>query len=488
MRDSVRIWEIVKTVILAVLLVMLVCLCILYMLSYQGSSSHGFTKDTMNRLSGESVKYKYLNYFDEPCTLPDFIGLSDGRESFGFSYGLGAVETVYSDVLRFYDKLFGSEGEVTVLAPEEGEAAFLESMRGRYIYISYFCDLPKSVILGTADPDKVFSGISGEYIKEIFLVPEKYLYEGITVGKGGVLVYTSIYSFYAVARDSEGNYYKYTTKYIPEAVGDVSFNTNYYLSYNTSGSAVRYEFAAAMGKDAFLEKFGFADKVTDTTVIYADRFSARLLSLEREAPNDDMIKSILEAFFMNPEKISSYSDENGVKFYFDEGRNVRITPEGRIQYTALGASGIPFEEVFGYHPDGDEYDTFDYIGAALVVADTLEPIRDCLSVTGLSLFLSNIEYDGSTMRLGFGFRYGGIPLLMNGKADAISFEMRDGMIKSISLELWTAAVSGDTAQTPDFLWTVRSYIMDASDKCSFVFSYLFSEDKNESGVEITALS
>ena len=167
MRDSARIWEIVKTVILAVLLVMLVCVCILYMLSYQGTSSYGFTKDTMNRLSGESVKYKYLNYFDASCTLPDFIGFSDGGDSIGFSYGLDAVETVYSDVLRFYDKLFGSEGEVTALTPEEGAAAFSESMRGRYIYISYFCDLPKSVILGTADPDKIFSGISGEYIKEI---------------------------------------------------------------------------------------------------------------------------------------------------------------------------------------------------------------------------------------------------------------------------------------------------------------------------------
>lgn len=251
---------------------------------------------------------------------------------------------------------------------------------------------------------------------------------------------------------------------------------------------MRYEFAGIMEKDVFLEKFGFADKVTDTTVIYADRFSSRLLSLEREAPNDDMIKSILEAFFMNPEKVSSYSDENGVKFYFDEGRNVKITPEGRIQYTALGASGIPFEEVFGYHPDGDEYDTFDYIGAALVVADTLESIKNCLSVTGLSLFLSDIEYDGSVIRLGFGFRYGGIPLLMDGKADVISFEMRDGMIKSISLELWTVAVSDETAQTPDFLWVVRSYIMEASDKCSFAFSYLFSEDKHESGIEIAVLS
>ena len=66
--------------------------------------------------------------------------------------------------------------------------------------------------------------------------------------------------------------------------------------------------------------------------------------------------------------------------------------------------------------------------------------------------------------------------------------MRDGMIKSISFEMWNAAVSDGTAQTPDFLWAVRSYIMDASDKSSLVFSYLFSEDKSESGIEIAALS
>lgn len=488
MERSARIWETVKTVILALLLVMLVCLCILYMLSYQGASSYGFTKDTMNRLSGESVKYKYLNYFDESYTLPNFIGFSDGRESFGFSYGLGAIGTVYSDVLRFYDKLFGGESELASMTSEEGQAAFSEIMKGSYIYISYFCDLPKSVIVGTADPDKVFSGMSGEFIKEIFLVPEKYLYEGITIGKGGVPVYTSVYSFYAVARDSEGNYYRYTTAYIPQSPGDVSFNTNYYLSYNTSGNAVRYEFAASMKKDAFLLKFGFDDKVTDTTVIYSDRLSARLLTLKRETPYDDMVKPLLEAFFMNPEKVSSYSDENGVLFYFDEGRNVRIAPEGRVQYTALGTSGISFDEILGYHPNGSEYDTFDCIGAALVVADTLEPIRDCLSVTGLSLFLSDVEYDGDVMRLGFGFRYGGIPLLMEGKADVIVFEMSDGMIKSISLDLWTVAVSDDMAQTPDFMWAIRNYIMESTDRCSLAFSYLFSEDKCESGIEIAAVS
>lgn len=487
MRNSVRIWETVKTVILAVLLVMLVCLCILYMVSYQGSS-YDFTKDTMRRLSGESVKYQYLNYFDASYTLPDFIGFSDGKDSFGFSYGMGALEAAYSDVLPFYDKLFGSDGEVTMLTSEQGAVALSEAMRGRYIYISYFCDLPKSVILGTADPDKIFSGMSGEFIKEIFLVPEAYLYEGITVGKGGVPVYTSIYSFYAVARDSEGNYYRYTTRYTPQEAGDVSFNTNYYLSYNTSGNALRYTFAAALKKDVFLEKFGFSDKIADTTVIYSDRFFARLLSLERQTPDDDKVESILEAFFMNPEKVSSYSDENGVEFYFDEGRSVRVTPDGSVQYTALGASGISFEEIFGYHPGDNEYDTFDYIGAALIVAGTLEPLRDCLSIQGLSLFLSDVEYDGSVLRLGFGFRYGGIPLLIDGKADVIRFEMSDGMIKSIALEMWNAEVLGDTAQTPDFMWTVRGYIIEESDCRALTLAYLFSEDGGKAGVEIAAVT
>ena len=87
MRQENKVLEIIKTIAVAVLLVMLVCLCILYMLSYQGGQTAEFTRTMMDRLTGESIKYQYLEYFERPYTLPEFIGFSYGRadEKIGFS-------------------------------------------------------------------------------------------------------------------------------------------------------------------------------------------------------------------------------------------------------------------------------------------------------------------------------------------------------------------------------------------------------------------
>ena len=309
MRREHKICERIKTVAVAVLLVMLVCLCILYMLSYQSGQTAEFTKNMMERLTGESIKYQYLEYFNRPYTMPKFIGFSSGWDGgrIGFSGG-EELETAYEDVLRFYEELFSSDSTVTEMTEEQGEAAFAQIMQGRYIYVGYFCDLPKSVIAGTAQTEMIFSGVSGEFIKEIFIVPERYLKDGFTVGAGGVQTYASIYSFYAVARDSEGHYYRYTASDVPQTSEDVSFNTNYYLSYNTLESALRYEFAAAAETDAFLEKYGFFDKISDTTVIYEESLSGGLLSVSRGTADLRLEMSVLSALYMNPERVTSYTD------------------------------------------------------------------------------------------------------------------------------------------------------------------------------------
>lgn len=484
-RES-RIREIIKTAAVAVLLVMLVCLCILWMLSYQGGMSAEFTKDTMNRLSGETVKYKYLEYLDNPCTMPSFIGFSAGRgmDRIGFSSGK-EMESAYEDVLRFYEELFASESTVTPLSEEEGSDLFSKIMDGRCIYISYYCDMPKSVIIGTANPEMMFSDISGEYIREIFIVPDRYIQDGLTVGSGGIQTYASIYSFYAVARDSLGNYYRYTPESAPKVSEDISFNTNFYFSYNTEESALRYKFAATLETDSFLENHDFTDKITDTTIIYEDNSEARLLSVSPVTSGIRLEEAVLKAFYMNPEQVSSYTDESGIKTYFDEGRSVRFTPDGKVQYTAPGASGFSFEDVFGYH-SAAEYDIYDYIGAALVVADALEPVSGNLG-EDITLFLSNIEYDGSTLRLGFGYRCGGIPIFINGTADILVFELNDGSVQSVSFSMWKLAESGRPEKTPDFMWLLRGYLIEASDRRELMLAYLLSGDGTACGAELAAL-
>ena len=486
MRQENKVLEIIKTIAVAVLLVMLVCLCILYMLSYQGGQTAEFTRTMMDRLTGESIKYQYLEYFERPYTLPEFIGFSYGRadEKIGFS-DEESLRLAYEDVLRFYEKLFSTDGTVAEMTEEEGTAVWRSIMNERYIYIGYSCDLPKSVIVGTALTEMIFSGASGEFIKEIFIVPDRYLKDGFTVGSGGEQIYTSIYSFYAVARDSEGHYYRYTTREAPQTSTDVSFNTNYYFSYNTAESALPYEFAAVLEPDAFLEKYGFSDKIADTTVIYEQSLSGGLLSVSRGTVDPSLEASLLTAFYMNPERVTSFTDEAGVRTYFDEGQSVRFTPDGIIQYTALGEEGIPFEDIFDYSFPL-EADIFDYIGASLILADTLSPIENNL-MRDLTFFLSGIEYDGTSLRLSFGYRYNGLPVFINGKADILVFEMSEGVIKSVSFSVWDIVPLSAQTDISDFLWLLRGYLTDAQEQRKLVLAYFVTENRGEYGLEIVSV-
>ena len=81
MRGEKRIIEIVKTIAVAVFLVLLVCLCVIYMLSYQGGQTAEFTRNMMERLTGESIKYQYLDYFEQPYTMPEFLRGGPARAS-----------------------------------------------------------------------------------------------------------------------------------------------------------------------------------------------------------------------------------------------------------------------------------------------------------------------------------------------------------------------------------------------------------------------
>ena len=279
--------------------------------------------------------------------------------------------------------------------------------------------------------------------------------------------------------------YRYTPESAPKVSEDISFNTNFYFSYNTAEAVLYYEFAATLETDSFLEDHGFADKITDTTIVYKDSLEAKLLSVFPVTSGIRLEEAVLKAFYMNPEQVTSYTDESGVKTYFDEGRSVRFTPDGKVQYTAPGASGFSFEDVFGYH-SAAEYDIYDYIGAALVVADALEPVSGNLG-EDITLFLSNIEYDGSTLRLGFGYRCGGIPIFINGTTDILVFELNDGSVQSVSFSMWKLAESGRLEKTPDFMWLLRGYLIEASDRRELMLAYLLSGDGTACGAELAAL-
>ncbi len=478
-----RIKEHIKSLVLGVLLVTLVCLCVIYILSFSGES-YDFDKNTMEAVSGESVKYQYLDYWDISYSSPRVIGLSAKREgdNIGF-YTLGGENIeVYESIFPFFEKLFGEEGNTEKLSSAEGAALFSSLLKGDYIYLSYACDLPKSLIYAMTQGEATYKGTSDEFFSELLIVPLEYLFESYMITPAGKYKYVDVYSFYAVARDSSGNYYRYTTSFQPSAKSDIAFHTNFYTAYNTADNRFQYEFAGEWKSDSYLTNNGFYEKVTDTTMIPLakyDAYSAPIVLAKTQIPDSTAIYDILNVFMMNPEKISSYTDENNTVFYFDEGKNISITKDGVLSYTTHGSEGISLAELFDWHAEGEQYDVFDHIGAALVASRTIEKVR---SLVDCDVYISGIYYDGNLLKIRFGYSEGGLPLYFDGDADVLTLEFSDGRITGAAYQLLRVRVAEENAEVTDLLWTIRSEILSSNKRNAYHCGYGFWADVRRSGL------
>lgn len=472
-----RFFETLKDFLVFILLVCLVCCCAIYMLSYQGQESPEFTKEKMDAISGDTARHQYIGYFDKSYALPTFIGISyHERGRFGFCTEEG-LATANESLVLFYEKLFGEEGAVEMLSSEEGKALFNEALfSDNYIYASYACDLPKTVICAMMGIDT--DGISGEYIREIFIVPDAYIGTGDI--RGPLHLYSSgssIYTFIAIARDSLGNYYRYTTDYVPKEATDISFNQNFCFAYSTLEGAATYDFAALLKMDTYLENMRFPEKVTDTTVVFRDNSNLPLsiLDVSVEAVDEGLADAYLQALLINPEKASEYTDENGTRFYFDGGRNVVITADDILTYSAP-EGGISMEDIFGARIDGGNASVYEYIGAALALAEDMETVKRMGDESPYQLSITSIDYDGEIFSVSLGYRAGGLPIYIDGTADILKVDFSRGSICGVTYHLRAVRGASGAASVPQMLWTLRSAITDTDARYAYYYAYVVTEN------------
>lgn len=480
-----KIREHLKSIAVGFLLLVLICLCIVYILSFSGVEDFEFSADDMEAVSSESIRYQYLDYWNSSLTSPSFIGFSWKKQgdNIGF-YTLGGENAkVYQSILPFFEKLFGSEGETKKLSSEEGEMLFHSLLKGNYIYLSYACDLPVSLIFSMTGETASFGGGSGEYISEILIVPEEYLWKAEIKGLSGEPFETVLYSFYAVARDKAGNYYRYSTEFLPKEPDDIAFHTNFYLTYNKAENRFPYEFAYLWEKDTFMQENGFSEKVADTTVIplSGTSYPTPIVFAESRIASGSDVAPILESFFMNPEKATSYTDDNGTVFYFDEGKNISIAPNGVLRFSSHGAEGISLGTLFGWHTGEEVYDVFDHFGAALIASHKLKQAH---SQTNCDLYISGVYYDGTDLKICFGYAVAGLPLYFNGEKDIMSFTFSADTLHSAEYRFWTVHTTAYTSEAHDFLWTLRSYILTEEEANRYFYGYYFSKNQSRTGAEI----
>jgi hypothetical protein len=430
----------------------------------------------MQTLGGQSVKYQYADYFEASYVSPKLIVFSAKAhgENIGFYTLGGEHREVYASLLPFYDKLFSAEGVMTPLSDEDGAALFEELMAGDHIYIAYENDLPKDLIYAMSSENVVAATSSEEYIREIMIVPGIHLYDGVSLVPSGMQVYTSVYAFYAVARDSLGNYYCYTTDYVPSSPSDISFNTNFYLTYTTTESHFLCEPAGLYELDSYFVREGFEEKVTDTTVILRDVYHSlphHTVSASSYHPGAAVTNKLLGALLMNPEKVTSFTDASGVRFYYDEGRNASISPYGRLEYPAHGEEGLPLSDLFEYPTANEDYDLRDYVGASLLLARSLETAAG--AGAHHRLFLSGVYAEENTVKVSIGYSVKGLPLYFQGLSEVIGFVFEDGMLKKVSYDLRSVAVSEGAPLNIDMVWALRTAVAESNAKHEYAYGYLF---------------
>ena len=477
--------EYLKSILVGLLLMILICLCVIYILSFSGAENFEFSKKDMEAVSSESIRYQYLDYWNTSLISPAFIGFSAKNigENIGF-YTLGGEHAeIYQSVCPFLEKLFGKDGTVLPLADGAGEKLFLSLLRGNYIYLSYACDLPTSLLLSISGNEPVFESEVGEYIREILIVPKEFLRMRENYDLSGTPREIPLYSFYAVARDSEGNYYRFETDFSPTKADDIAFHTNFYSTYTEIENHLTYEFAYLQKQDAFLEQNRFSEKVADTTVIpsVSTDYRCALVFAESRMPGNTDIKRLMDAFYINPEKVSSYTDENGVLYYFDEGKSITVEPSGILRYTSPGANGISLSMLFDWNTGETEYDVFDYFGASFVAARSLQK---AYSQANCASYISGIYYDGSDLTICFGYAASGFPLYFNGESDVLRFTFAGDILKEAEYHFWTVNPTAYVTQLQDFLWSLRSYLTENDGKNRYIYGYYFSKTQTRVGPEI----
>lgn len=471
-RETIR--EYLKSIALGILLVALVCLCVIYIVSFSGAKAYAFTKQDMENISKGSLRMEYLSHWDIAFSAPSFMGFSSKQdgENIGF-YTLGGENAeVYETVFPFFEKLFGIEGYMESMTSQEGENLFRALLKGDYIYLSYACDLPISVIVSMTDENAVYEGASDVYIRELLIVPKDYLRETAFYGEDRQL---SVYSFYALARDSRGNYYRCSTDFIPADDGDVSFHKNYYLSYTKAENRLPYEFACVWEADDFFSANGFSEKVQDTSVIPLGSPVSPGISSETYEMDEKEMHGILEIFSLNPEKASSYRHENGNIFYFDKGKHLCFQTDGVMIYNPYGTEPLPLENIFPWSLVKEEYGMSDYLVASFLM---LKDLAEAYGETDCDFYLSRIDYDGETLRICFGSSAFGLPVSFEGQTDTLTFEYAAGKLQCAKYCFRTVRKTEDARQAQDYIWTLRSLILKNAECRRYFYGYYVSDKQS----------
>lgn len=427
--------EPLKTALVALLLISFVCLTLIYISTFDRDKQYEFTEEMDAAVRNQSYKSEYIGYFTNDLIDPYFIGYSVNGSTKGL---IGNDATAAYEMLKNSISLFiGPDVDVK----RDNSKDFTSYLKGNYVIVKYQADLPKSVLFYAQNPDSILETVSSEYIHEMVIVLDE--------------------EPYMVARNMSGNIYTYKSK--SESAISVETVTGIFSQFGGR----RFEYAYRFDADDSLKSLGYADKVLDTTVLLNDNLSnvSAVIDIAR-IRNTEVQSTILTAFGMNPEKVTSHTDDDGITF-FDEGHNVTAAYSGTVKYSALAESGgIDLQNLIGYNFSEESYSVVDCAGAALVLAHRLGLIEDSL----LKLAVGCIETSDNVTTVGLIYTYDGYTVVTE-NGYALEIEIQDGQIVSATVCIFAARAYDGSTTYSEGLWPVRADLYTSEELSDYKYVY-----------------
>lgn len=454
--------ELIKTIVTAVLLVSLICLCVVYIFGFGKVRSAEFSKTMMSALKVQSSKNEYAKYFDRSQVVPEFIGVcsSDGRRRGMFSDTEDArIETLYKSFSVYFSETLGENGKVSELDSAAGERSWERALSGDCVYMSFRGELPRSLIYFMTFPDEITKNVGDEFISELIIYPSGNPTVTESTDINGNRITALLYAYSVIARNRHGGYYLFESASVPKSYLDVYFNRDRIFSYNMTG-AFSFDFDGGSCHSGMFIK--------------TEDFSAPEIFISGRDITEDQsaISYIAGAFGINYEKSVRYDESDGAVSYMEEGHNVKIYRDGRVIYTVTGdTGGVSMGVRLG------DYAAYDYVGTAVKLIDAANT-----DAGEARLKLRGIYKNGENVEVLFGYSCNNISLSMGEEADLLRFEFRGGKLISAEIRLLTAQSTKRYSACPQ-KWYSDIYSIEQSGEGRLVPFYTATGDDKASGAE-----
>ena len=460
--------ETIKTIAVCVLLVSLVCLCTVYLFSFERNTAPQFTASMLSSLISRSSKNVYLDEFSPSLVTPYFIGVSiDGEKQGVFTdTDNSSISTLYEQVAEFFPTLF-AKGSVRALAEDEGRREFASALSGRFIYISYFAELPKSVIYYMTFPQNMSDDVSDEYISELVIFPSGSPTRIVDTDIYGQPITIELFAFSAIGRNDAGEYFLYYSDFVPQNLSDVYFGKSKISSYNMTG-AVQFEFAADIAD--YTDSY-----VRQTTVITNDLTCAGANISLPLANISDNISSAVNAFGLHYEKAARYMDYDSSITFLEEGHNVRVTRGGVLYYNVTGSSGGVMMDSLGV-PGESAYSISDYAFASLKLIKAMENDHG-----GLKLKLNGIYADGENIVVTLGYSCFNLAVVCDQTTDLFRFEFNSGKLMKAKVTL-LSSLNGKKYEYIPQAWDLNDFAAMSERECDFLPVFVLKSNGDDKAV------